>query len=334
MISIVICSRNKDLLESVTKNISKSVGVPYELIVINNDANRYSISAAYNKGVHQSKYDIICFAHEDILFISKDWGKRVVNHFTNSTVGMIGVSGGKAQADVPSAWWHHNLFAKSAINLVMTSQNGDAGEKQHFHYINRSTSANKEEVVIIDGLWFCIRKELFNVISFDEKTFKGFHLYDADISLQVGAFAKRFIVFDIIMEHLYSGKISKDYYTDMIRFIEKWKTDLPQMSDDLNNDYLRMTSWYMLRSFILDMVSQNISKIYIEEIMKKYVKQLRQNHFSVWHTMFFKLASIIGYQNANSFYFRIEKFMGLTKAPGFSKILFPLNNNFFKRSDS
>jgi hypothetical protein len=51
MISIVICARANDINEALKENIQNTIGVPYELIVIDNGKNEYSIFSAYNKGV-------------------------------------------------------------------------------------------------------------------------------------------------------------------------------------------------------------------------------------------------------------------------------------------
>jgi glycosyltransferase involved in cell wall biosynthesis len=326
MISIVICSRNSSLLKSVTNSISNTIGVGHELIIIDNADNRHTILSAYNEGVRRSKYDIICFTHEDILFFTPGWGQNVLAHFTDEQVGMIGVTGAQAQAAIPSAWWYHNLFAKTPKNLLMNTDGRSSNDGKLYQYLNRSVSSNKEEVVIIDGLWFCIRKELFNKISFDEKTFTGFHLYDADISMQVGLYAKRYIVFDVLMQHMNSGNISADYYTDLVKFADKWKDSLPQQTAVLPEGYSKKTSWIMLRSFILDLVVKKFPKSFIRDIKDKYVAQLKAENYSVWHMLYFKMAAVLGYQKANSVFYRIEKMAGVTNGPGYSLTVYQDNN--------
>ncbi len=97
--------------------------------------------------------------HEDVLFFSESWGKNVLAHFDNHEVGMIGVSGGMAQSIVPGAWWYNNYFGKCAINILM-SQNGQPGKDHELLHNNPFPDNIKAEVVIIDGLWFCIKKKV------------------------------------------------------------------------------------------------------------------------------------------------------------------------------
>ena len=45
---------------------------------------------------------------------------------------------------------------------------------------------NKDiEAVAVDGLFFAMRKSLFDTIRFDKDTFDRFHFYDLDICMQV-----------------------------------------------------------------------------------------------------------------------------------------------------
>ena len=71
MISVVICSINKILAEQVSKNIHDTIGVPFELIVIDNNLLKKGIAHVYNLGAGRAKYDVICFVHEDVLFQTK-----------------------------------------------------------------------------------------------------------------------------------------------------------------------------------------------------------------------------------------------------------------------
>ena len=105
MISIIICSRNAIITPSLTENISETVGVEYELIIIDNSGNRFSIFQAYNEGVKRAKYSYLCFMHDDILFYTNNWGKALIHHFTNnSSIGLIGYIGTHFIPSVPSYW--------------------------------------------------------------------------------------------------------------------------------------------------------------------------------------------------------------------------------------
>jgi hypothetical protein len=54
MLSLIICSRYSVISNDLKKNIKLTIGVKFELIVINNSNNEFSIFSAYNEGVKKS----------------------------------------------------------------------------------------------------------------------------------------------------------------------------------------------------------------------------------------------------------------------------------------
>ena len=68
MISIIICCRIQTINKDLSENIKNTVGCDYELIVIDNSQNSYSIFEAYNLGIERSNGDYLCFIHDDILY--------------------------------------------------------------------------------------------------------------------------------------------------------------------------------------------------------------------------------------------------------------------------
>ena len=91
MLSLIICSRTKDLPLILKENIESTIGTEYELVVIDNSKNQYSIFSAYNEGVRRSKGDLLCFMHDDIMYDAVGWGNNVVRHFDDPNTGLIGV---------------------------------------------------------------------------------------------------------------------------------------------------------------------------------------------------------------------------------------------------
>lgn len=222
MISIIICSRNNDIPSSLKKNIHDTIGTEYELIVIDNSQNNHSIFSAYNEGVALSKGDILCFMHEDITYIDRMWGNRVKKHFKNVSIGLIGVLGGHF---IPHKVCHIGDSGLLASNYIYSNGN-NSGE--HLHLGNKWNENNESEVVAVDGLWFCIKKELFERISFDTRTYSGFHYYDMDISMQVWeAGYSCAVVNDILIEHRSAGVINQDFIYSAYDFYKKWEKFLP-----------------------------------------------------------------------------------------------------------
>ena len=284
MISIIVCSRDDHYYSQLEENILKTIGCAYELVKIDNKQNDYNIFEAYNEGVKKSKGEILCFCHEDILYHTHDWGLKVKEHFKNEEVGLIGIIGGTALPKVPSPWWNNELLNTHLVNAIQHWRKGVVPEKHYrkllenrenvsrdFHSPN---GRNLEPAVAVDGLWFCIRKELFDHISFDELTYPGFHCYDLDISLQSLQHKKNAVVFDILIEHFSEGSINEAWFRASLAFNRKWKDLLPVFSTPRDQEGLADYVEYELRNlltFAYWMQSADFSDKEIRKILNYYL---------------------------------------------------------------
>ena len=76
MLSIIVCSVNPEAAERLQKNIAATVGtVPYEIITFDNRTVGYGICKVYNLCTEKSRYDNLCFVHEDVQFDTIGWGE-------------------------------------------------------------------------------------------------------------------------------------------------------------------------------------------------------------------------------------------------------------------
>lgn len=73
MISVIICSRAKIIKTNLFENIKNTIGCNYELIVIDNSENKFSIFQAYNLGIEKSLGDYLCFLHDDVFIHTDGW---------------------------------------------------------------------------------------------------------------------------------------------------------------------------------------------------------------------------------------------------------------------
>ena len=102
MISIIICSRTKQLPKALFDNIDNTIGCAYELITIDNSTGKHSIFSAYNEGVRRSNGDILLFRHDDITHISSDWGRVAEEILSDESIGLLGVGGSHIMPDFPA----------------------------------------------------------------------------------------------------------------------------------------------------------------------------------------------------------------------------------------
>lgn len=225
MISIVISSGDPELLKDVSKNISKTIGVPYEILGINNTNAQMGICEAYNEGIRKAKYDLICFMHEDLIIKTNDWGELIHRYFdTDPKLGLIGIAGSNYKALCPSSWftWVDKGNMRQLIQRFKYHS-----EEPRLIYDNPE-NAKLSDVVAVDGVWFCTRRDIARKIGFDNQMLKGFHGYDVDFSLAVGQEWKVAVSFEVLIEHFSEGGYDSNWLKSTILLHKKWRHILPK----------------------------------------------------------------------------------------------------------
>ena len=225
MISIIVCSKNARPAEDFAENIRQTVGTDFELVHVDDSRRQHSIFEAYNSGVERAQGDILCFVHEDVVFHSRDWGRTVAAALADDRVGAIGVAGGYF---IPRhADWR--FYADGYAHLIQGAFTVEEQPRYYVcHYPDREDGSGLTEVAVIDGVWMCMRRELFATIRFDDRRFGGFHLYDTDISMQIVQTGRRlFVTADVLLEHRSEGNFSAAYADSVETFMQKWAHLLP-----------------------------------------------------------------------------------------------------------
>lgn len=252
MISIIICSRGSEISELLIDNIRKTIGVKYDLIVIDNSLNKYSIFEAYNEGIALSNTPFLVFIHDDILFHTENWGKTVLSCFRdNPKLGLIGVAGTTVKSEIPSGWWNCP-DSRKVINIV---QHFDDKKIKHEYYGFKNGPT--QEVVIIDGVFMAMRK--VSQIQFSPKM-SGFHNYDINISME---FKKHgflnYVTNEILIEHFSLGNINSNWIESTYKIHNLYNGFLP-----INNGVSRETKNLEVDNavnFILECLKFNRRKI-------------------------------------------------------------------------
>ena len=267
MISIIICSRTASISDELIYNIKQTIGIPFELVIIDNSNNFYSIFSAYNEGVKRSKYEVLCFMHDDIIFKTNDWGINVMNRFKSSNLGAIGVAGSPYYAILPGGWWSGGYISQSIY-----------GEQELAYQTKKDNSL---PVVVLDGLWFCVRKSLFSMIRFDDTTFNGFHYYDMDISLQIQQKGYTLLsVYDISIQHS-SGKLDTTWLSNALLLQKKWGNKLPIFTEKLPYFKEVTIEFAVLEEYIKSMKKNGINSFKILSFMMQQLANYRLKRFKL-----------------------------------------------------
>jgi hypothetical protein len=197
MISIIICSINQDYLHNVSENISKTIGIEYELLVWDNRYEKKGICEAYNRTAARAKYPYLCFLHEDILFDTTNWGGILSGLFASQPeVGVIGIAGSAYKSAMFSGWFtstrgfdYYNITHR--VNGVDHPWRQPGAGERGVH-----------PVVCIDGVFIACRKEVWAGTPFDADQLNGFHFYDIDFSVRAARKCQVIVTMDIHLFHI------------------------------------------------------------------------------------------------------------------------------------
>lgn len=277
MLSIIICSTQPDIPDSLKKNINETIGVVYELILIDNSKNNHSIFSAYNLGIKKSIYSYLCLMHQDVFFHSKDWGLTVCKHLEDKKCGLIGISGGTTVPRIPSPW----SFYEITSFVLQSDKNETKPELQNSGVFNDKYYI---QVITLDGVFLCARKELFRNIGFDEIVFKGFHCYDIDICLQshFAGFQNR-VVNNILLEHQSKGNLDRQWVENSMLLCDKWRKKLPVSISGISDKLLSNREIkFMTRNYLKIMIRANYSNKEIKNCVYMYLGHIKKTQTSIF----------------------------------------------------
>lgn len=285
MISIIVSSYKEEYFLNFKNSLKSTIGIPYELIKIENP-NKYSLSKAYNMGGERAQFDILLFIHEDIIFVSENWGQNLKNLFEeNQKLGIVGVAGSLKKSSLPTGWGT-GTSEFDRINLIQVF---DLQEKIH---TTRKAKEPAEEIKVLDGVFIATPKTVWEKFKFDE-SLSGFHVYDIDFSLRVTEYYAGLISYEILLKHFSLG----NYNTEWVKMtLEYHKRGDKLFLFDKENSYASniRRAWYKALTF------GDITK----EFRLEFVKQMGYDFLSIFHVFafrfpvigrsIFKLLSIIG----------------------------------------
>ena len=238
MISVIISSASSQLLQDVKNNIDQTIGVQYEIVAFDNSNGQRSICSIYNEGIKKAKFDLLCFMHEDVAFITSDWGKIVANLFAlNNHLGVLGIAGSIYKSLAPSGWPNHTSVVETEYSHLLQSYKY-AEDQTVIHRCNPDEQ-NPVAVATVDGVWMCVKKNVAEQFMFDEARFDKFHCYDIDFCIAAGRHYTIQVTFDILLHHFSEGNFDEVWMKETIKLHKKWSYLLPVYSRPFSKEQIQ-----------------------------------------------------------------------------------------------
>jgi len=166
-VSVIISTRRID--EGYREHVRKMFSQPDTEILMYENDGQMSLTQVYNKGLKESVNDIVVFMHDDLILETSNMTPKIVKLFEkHSEYGIIGIAG--TDKLTSGMWWQNRENMFGVVGHL------HEGKRHVNHYSKGVFNDILKDVVVVDGLFFMVRKSLLKK-EFNEE-FKGFHFYD------------------------------------------------------------------------------------------------------------------------------------------------------------
>jgi hypothetical protein len=173
LVSVVISTKKID--DTYVKHVEKAFSHPKTEILFYENDGISSLTEIYNKGLKDAKNDIVVFMHDDLILETANMTPKIVKLFEkHPEYGIIGVAGTDKLSS--GMWWQNRENMFGVVGHI------HEGKRHVNHYSKAVFNDVLKDVVIVDGLWFAVRKSQIKK-QFNEQ-FGGFHFYDISFCVE------------------------------------------------------------------------------------------------------------------------------------------------------
>ena len=173
MVSVVISTRKID--STYYDHVKRMFSHPNTEILMYENDGEMSLTQVYNKGLKESVNDIVVFMHDDLILETSNMTPKIVKLFEkHPEYGIIGIAG--TDKLTSGMWWQNRENMFGVVGHI------HEGKRHVNHYSKGVFNDVLKDVVIVDGLFFIVRKSLLKK-EFNEQ-FEGFHFYDISFCVE------------------------------------------------------------------------------------------------------------------------------------------------------
>jgi len=218
--SIIVCSIDPLKAAALRENVAQTIGTPFEWLAVDNRASGRGICAVYNDCARRARYDLLCFVHEDVRFLTPQWGRILAEELVRDRCGVVGFAGGTLKTQNVTGWCLDERHAR-------THYDRPAAGGRTIRCRNNPLHESFSRVVCLDGFCLLTRRDVWAAAPFDERRFTGFHAYDLDFTLAVARHHENRVCHTVDIEHASSGAYSPAWRHALETCHAKWREHLP-----------------------------------------------------------------------------------------------------------
>jgi hypothetical protein len=257
----VVCSSQYPL-DDFKEHVIKTSGLHNRIEFLGyENKGEFSLTEIYNRGLKESKNNIVVFLHHDLTIETKQWGNKLIKIFEkNPEFGIIGVAGSKYMPE-SGQWW---VNPKKMYGRVAHTHEGKTWLSSYSEDLGQTI----EEVVVCDGVWFALDKTKIKK-EFNENV-KGFHFYDVTFTFENYLEGVKVGVTTLIrINHQSIGMTNESWEKNRVTFAETFKDKLPSNIKRV----LRKNEKLNILIGCLNFTNFTGSELYVFELAKQLIKQ-------------------------------------------------------------
>lgn len=179
-----ICVGGRPIYQQVTEPAIRAVDPDAKILTVDRPS---SIFKGYNLILERARqrYDGagVVLMHDDLELRDPQTAQRLRAALTEPDVAAVGLIGGRGVRDMP--WWKADEFIGRACDP----------------FAERVMATAEGDVDALDGILLALSPWAVEHLRFDERRYRGFHGYDADICAQARAAGKRVVAVSLDTFH-------------------------------------------------------------------------------------------------------------------------------------
>jgi glycosyltransferase involved in cell wall biosynthesis len=207
-ISLITVYNNQKLLDEMLSSARKQANVDIDYVMIENSNNSFSSAAdALNYGTTKAKGEVFVYLHQDIEFLNDNALETIYDFAIEHKNTFFGAAGVKRRNN------------KSDDIQILASFFAGA-DKSQYKNLDEPT-----DCFTLDECLIACHRDCMKDLSFDDEVCDGWHLYGADLCLQVGLVSDLNVMV-IPMPYVWhksNGNADKSYRDTQDRLAKKYK---------------------------------------------------------------------------------------------------------------
>ncbi len=238
-VSAIICSNRPEYLVAISGQLAEQFEAhEFEVIAI---TDALSLCEGYNRGAACAKGEVLIFCHDDIDIVHADFGSRVLAHLEEfDIVGVIGSD------ELVNGNWSHAGPPHLYGQILHRPPDGQG----HLYFAAGFHANPAHNIKALDGVFIAMQRHVWEKLRFDEETFDGFHLYDADFSYRASKAGYRIgVAMDLLLIHFSLGTYDARWQKYNRRFLAKY----PELSNRVSS---QRNAWLHIKLQTLEQVER------------------------------------------------------------------------------